>query len=46
MLGKAIGHLKREDVLISTKSTFRFGEGPNNVGSSRYHLIQARRRLA
>ena len=41
MLGKALEHLKREDVLISTKSTFRFGEGPNNVGSSRYHLTQA-----
>ena len=41
VLGKAIDHLKREDVLISTKSTFRFGKGPNNVGSSRYHLIEA-----
>jgi aryl-alcohol dehydrogenase-like predicted oxidoreductase len=41
VLGKAIGHLKREDVLISTKATFRFGTGPNDVGSSRYHLIQA-----
>jgi aryl-alcohol dehydrogenase-like predicted oxidoreductase len=40
-LGKAIAHLKREDVLLSTKATFRFGEGPNNVGSSRYHLIQS-----
>jgi aryl-alcohol dehydrogenase-like predicted oxidoreductase len=41
VLGKAIDHLKREDVLISTKSTLRFGKGPNDVGSSRYHLIQA-----
>ncbi len=41
MLGKAIAHLKREDVLLSTKATFRFGPGPNNVGSSRYHIIQA-----
>ena len=40
-LGKALAQHKREDVLISTKATFRFGEGPNNVGSSRYHLIQA-----
>jgi aryl-alcohol dehydrogenase-like predicted oxidoreductase len=39
--GKAIKHLKREDVLISTKATFRFGKGPNDVGSSRYHLTQA-----
>ena len=39
-LGKALSHYKRRDVLISTKSTFRFGAGPNNVGSSRYHLIE------
>ena len=41
VLGGAIKHLKREDVLISTKATFRFGNGANDVGSSRYHLIQA-----
>ena len=41
VLGAAIKHLRREDVLISTKATFRFGDGPNDVGSSRYHLIQA-----
>ena len=40
-LGKALSHLKREDVLISTKATFRFGKGPNDVGSSRYHLVQS-----
>ncbi len=40
-LGKALAHLKREDVLISTKATFRFGTGPNDVGSSRYHLVQS-----
>ena len=27
-------------VLISTKATFPFGEGPNNVGSSRDHLTR------
>ena len=41
VLGEAIKHLRREEVLISTKATFRFGAGPNNVGSSRYHLIQS-----
>lgn len=41
MLGKALHHLKREDVLISTKCTFRLGTGPNDVGSSRYHIIQS-----
>jgi aryl-alcohol dehydrogenase-like predicted oxidoreductase len=40
-LGKALEKYKRDDVLISTKATFRFGEGPNDTGSSRYHLIQS-----
>jgi aryl-alcohol dehydrogenase-like predicted oxidoreductase len=40
ILGKAIEG-KREDVLISTKTTFRFGKGPNDVGSSRYHVLKA-----
>ena len=44
VLGKAIDHLNREDVLISTKATFRLGNGPNDVGSSRYHLIQSAER--
>ncbi len=38
ILGQAIQHVPRETVLISTKATFPFGEGPNNVGSSRGHL--------
>jgi len=41
MLGRAIAHIPREDVLISTKATFRLGKGPNDVGSSRYHLLQS-----
>ncbi len=42
ILGEAIAHLKREEVLLSTKATFRGGfQGANNVGSSRYHLTQA-----
>ena len=40
LLGKAIAG-RRNSVLISTKGTFRMGEGPNDLGSSRYHLIQA-----
>jgi aryl-alcohol dehydrogenase-like predicted oxidoreductase len=40
ILGKAIG-TRRKDVLISTKATFQLGKGPNDVGSSRYHLIRA-----
>src|SRR5580658_706759 len=37
VLGKALG-AKRNDALISTKATFRLGPGPNDIGSSRYHL--------
>jgi len=40
VLGAAIKG-RRDKVLISTKATFRSGDGPNDVGSSRYHLIQA-----
>ena len=40
ILGQAIKHLPRENVLISTKATFQFGDGPNNVGSSRFHLTR------
>jgi aryl-alcohol dehydrogenase-like predicted oxidoreductase len=40
ILGQAIKHLPRESVLLSTKATFQFGEGPNNVGSSRAHLTK------
>jgi aryl-alcohol dehydrogenase-like predicted oxidoreductase len=32
---------KRNDLLISTKATFRLGNGPNDIGSSRFHLIEA-----
>jgi aryl-alcohol dehydrogenase-like predicted oxidoreductase len=40
ILGKAIAG-RREKVLISTKATFRMGPGPNDLGSSRHHLIHA-----
>jgi aryl-alcohol dehydrogenase-like predicted oxidoreductase len=40
VLGAAIAG-RRDKVLISTKTTFKVGPGPNDVGSSRYHLIQA-----
>lgn len=39
ILGQAIKG-RRDQVLISTKGTFRTGSGPNDVGSSRFHLIQ------
>lgn len=40
ILGKAIAG-RRDEVLISTKATFRMGPGPNDLGSSRHHLIRA-----
>lgn len=40
ILGAAIKG-RRDRVLISTKGTFRAGPGPNDVGSSRHHLIAA-----
>jgi len=40
ILGAALSG-QRDRVLISTKGTFRTGKGPNDVGSSRYHLIRA-----
>jgi aryl-alcohol dehydrogenase-like predicted oxidoreductase len=40
ILGKAITGL-RDKVLLSTKATFRMGEGPNDYGSSRYNLIRS-----
>lgn len=40
VLGVAIKG-RRDKVLISTKATFRSGEGANEVGSSRFHLTRA-----
>jgi aryl-alcohol dehydrogenase-like predicted oxidoreductase len=40
VLGGAIAG-RRNRVLISTKATFRMGTGPNDVGSSRAHLVDA-----
>src|SRR3954468_14755748 len=40
ILGQAIKG-RRDKVILSTKGTFRFGTGPNDVGSSRYHLTRA-----
>lgn len=40
MLGAALKG-KRDQALISTKAVFTAGPGPNDVGASRYHLINA-----
>jgi aryl-alcohol dehydrogenase-like predicted oxidoreductase len=38
ILGEAMKG-KRDRCLVSTKATFRFDDAPNNVGSSRQHLL-------
>ncbi|EON77639.1 Oxidoreductase [Lunatimonas lonarensis] len=40
LLGKAIAGKRRDSLILSTKSTFTFGEGPNNQGSSRFHILR------
>jgi aryl-alcohol dehydrogenase-like predicted oxidoreductase len=40
ILGKAIKG-RREKTMIATKATFRSGPGPNDVGSSRRHLVES-----
>src|SRR5215212_3517488 len=40
ILGQALAG-RRDRVLISTKGSFRMGTGPNDIGSSRHHLIAA-----
>ncbi len=40
ILGKAIAG-RRSQVIVSTKGTFPMGAGPNDVGSSRWHLTAA-----
>ena len=40
ILGQAIKG-RRHQVLISTKGTFRTGSGPNDLGSSRFHITEA-----
>ncbi len=40
ILGQAIGK-RRDDVLIATKVNGRTGDGPNDLGQSRHHIIRA-----
>ena len=40
ILGQAIKG-KRNQLLLSTKCTFRLGKGPNDVGSSRFHILES-----
>src|SRR5215472_389381 len=40
ILARALGS-RRDRVLISTKACFPMGDGPNDLGTSRYHLYRA-----
>ena len=40
ILGEAIRGIHRDKLLLSTTSTFTFGQGPNNQGSSRFHILR------
>ncbi|GBQ61583.1 oxidoreductase [Ameyamaea chiangmaiensis NBRC 103196] len=40
VLGQALKG-RRDRVMISSKATFPTGDGPNDMGSSRYHLVRA-----
>ena len=41
ILGEALKGRQRDQLIISTKATFRFGDGENEVGSSRFHLLRS-----
>lgn len=40
IIGEALGGKRPNDVLIATKARMRMGDGPNDEGLSRYHLIR------
>lgn len=40
ILGKAIAGRQRDSLILSTKATFTYGDGPNNQGASRLHLLK------
>jgi aryl-alcohol dehydrogenase-like predicted oxidoreductase len=41
IVGEALGGKRKGGVLIATKARFPMGDGPNDRGLSRHHLIQA-----
>jgi aryl-alcohol dehydrogenase-like predicted oxidoreductase len=41
ILGKAVAHLKRDSILLSTKVSERVGPGPNDLGASRHHILRS-----
>jgi aryl-alcohol dehydrogenase-like predicted oxidoreductase len=40
ILGEALGK-RRDDVLLATKLNSRMGQGPNDLGQSRHHIMRA-----
>ncbi|RUU99637.1 aldo/keto reductase [Mesorhizobium sp. M6A.T.Cr.TU.017.01.1.1] len=40
IIGEALGGKRKGDVLIASKARMRIGDGPNDEGLSRYHLIR------
>jgi len=40
IIGEALGGRRKGGVLLATKARFAMGEGPNDRGLSRYHLIR------
>lgn len=40
IIGEALGSKRKNDVLIASKARLKIGTGPNDEGSSRYHLIR------
>lgn len=40
IVGEVLGGKRKNDVLISSKVRFRTGQGPNEEGLSRYHIIR------
>jgi aryl-alcohol dehydrogenase-like predicted oxidoreductase len=41
IIGEALGGKRKNGVLIATKARFPMGDGPNDRGLSRHHLIEA-----
>jgi aryl-alcohol dehydrogenase-like predicted oxidoreductase len=41
IIGEILGGVRKNGTLIATKARFPMGEGPNDAGNSRYHLISA-----
>ena len=40
IIGEALGGKRKNDVLIASKARLKIGDGPNDEGLSRYHLIR------